>query len=67
MTKLLKTYDPNNMTIGYTARTINSQPKVWDITPAVTKWQKQYAKLEYRRIMWHDLWQATTYIEVRFV
>ncbi len=37
-----------------------------DITPAYSKWAKQYARLEYLRIMWHDLWEPTTYIEVHY-
>jgi hypothetical protein len=40
---------------------------IHDITPAVTKDQRYYAHMEYMRIVWHDLWQATTYIEVRFI
>ncbi len=35
-----------------------------DITPATNKWAKQYAHLEYRRIVWHDLWDDCTYIPV---
>ena len=37
---------------------------IHDITPAVTKWAKNYAHMEYMRIVWRDLWGATTYIEV---
>lgn len=37
---------------------------IHDIAPACTDWERNYAHMEYKRIAWHDLWQATTYIEV---
>ena len=39
--------------------------KVWDITPARTERDKHYAHMEYMRIVWHDLWESCTYIEVK--
>lgn len=39
--------------------------KVWDITPANDNWERNYAHMEYMRIVIHDLWEAVTYIEVR--
>lgn len=38
--------------------------KIWDVVPAKDKWAKNYAKMEYDRIVWHDLWEACTYIPV---
>lgn len=38
---------------------------IHDITPALNSWSKNYAHMEYMRIVDHDLWQAVTYIEVK--
>lgn len=40
--------------------------KIWDIKPANDDWERYYAKLEYLRIMWHDLWNHATHIEVSY-
>lgn len=37
---------------------------IHDIAPTTDNWAKNYAHLEYMRIVDHDLWQATKYIEV---
>ncbi len=37
---------------------------IHDIQPARTLWEKYYAKMEYKRIMWNDLWQPVKYVEV---
>lgn len=39
---------------------------IHDITPAYSQWAKNYAHMEYMRIVWHDLWQPVTYIEVKY-
>lgn len=40
---------------------------IHDITPARDLWEKYYAIMEYKRIVDHDLWEPTTYIDVHFV
>ncbi len=39
---------------------------IHDITPANTQWAKNYAHMEYMRIVDHDLWNPTRYIEVKY-
>lgn len=39
--------------------------KLWDIKAPRDNWERNYARLEYQRIVWHDLWQPTTYVEVK--
>lgn len=39
--------------------------RVWDIVQPKDNWERNYAKMEYKRIMWHDLWNPVTYIEVK--
>lgn len=39
--------------------------KMWDVTPARSVWGRYYAHLEYKRIVWHDLWEYCQYIEVK--
>jgi ribosomal protein L40E len=36
-----------------------------DITPATDDWAKNYAHMEYMRIVDHDLWNVAHYIEVQ--
>lgn len=40
--------------------------KIWDVVPARTKDERYYAHMEYMRIVWANLWEATTYIEVSY-
>jgi hypothetical protein len=37
---------------------------IHDITPARNDWERHYARMEYMRIAYHDLWNPTTYIPV---
>ena len=39
---------------------------IWDIVPARTQYERNLAHMEYMRIVWHDLWEATKYIEVSY-
>ena len=39
--------------------------KVWDIVQPTDAWGRNYAHMEYMRIVDHDLWQPTKYIEVK--
>lgn len=39
--------------------------KYFDIVPAKHEWERAYARLEYQRIVWHDLWNFAKYIEVQ--
>ena len=41
--------------------------RVFDIVQPKNKWERRYAHMEYQRIVWHDLWQVTKYIEVKHV
>lgn len=38
---------------------------IHDITPALDNWGKNYAHMEYMRIVHHDLWQPVIYIEIK--
>lgn len=38
--------------------------KVWDIVQPRDNWERNYARMEYQRIVWHDLWDATKYIPI---
>lgn len=37
----------------------------FDIAPTRDDWECNYAHMEYARIVWHDLWDAVTYIKVK--
>jgi len=39
--------------------------KVWDIVKPKDNWGRKYARMERQRIIDHDLWQPTKYIEVQ--
>lgn len=38
--------------------------KVWDIVQPKDDWERNYAKMEYDRIKWHNLWDYAKSIEV---
>jgi hypothetical protein len=40
---------------------------VWDIVQPKNKWERDYARLEYLRILWAQLWQPAKYIEITHV
>ena len=37
---------------------------IQDITPAIDGWGRNYARLEYQRIKWDQLWNAAHFIEI---